>query len=84
MESVMKLPLNDECSPFGYYFAHPGWTVCELCFKDGLRSFSSALLMGDKKARGSFMFSLTESIDFRHLSACQIREAVKSIRSLDG
>jgi hypothetical protein len=40
--------------------------------------------MGEKKARGSFMFSLTESIGFRRLSACQIREAVKSIRSLDG
>jgi hypothetical protein len=40
--------------------------------------------MGEKKARGSFMFRLTESIDFHHLSACQIREAVKSIRLLDG
>jgi hypothetical protein len=57
--------------------------VCAFFLKVGLRSFSSALLMGEK-ARGSFMFSLSESIGFRHLSACQIREAVKRIRLLDG
>lgn len=84
MESVMKLTLTSEFSPFGYYFVHPDWTVCTFFLGDGLCSFSSALLMGEKKARGSLMFGLTESIGCRHLSACQIREAVKSIRSLDG
>ena len=84
MESVVKLPLTSEFSPFGYYFVQPDWTVCAFFFEGGLCSFSSTLLMGEKKARGSFVFNLTESIGFRHLSACQIREAVKSIRSLDG